>query len=73
VRPRPGYLIVFSGIIGEERGPCLVIAVHTVDGYKMPDIGVRVLFLTSRSRLVTYELIGEGESRPWREVSNDLQ
>jgi len=39
---RPGDLITFSGLIGEDRGPCLVIAVVPFKG------GVDMLVMTPR-------------------------
>lgn len=71
MRPKPGDLITFSGLIGEDRGPCLVIAVHPVPGEKSNDIGVRVLFLTPRCVLITRELIDGGVMAQGVERVND--
>jgi len=51
VSPRPGDLIRFDGIIGEDRGFCLVVAVQRVPG------ALSVLFLTPRCTLMTRELV----------------
>ena len=39
---RPGDLVSFAGLIGEDRGPCLVIAVVPFKG------GVDILVMTPR-------------------------
>jgi hypothetical protein len=45
VKLRPGDLITFSGLIGQDRGPCLVLAVVPFKG------GTDLLVLTAHMRL----------------------
>ena len=66
---RPGDLIRFHGLVGEDRGPCLVIAV-----YPWPDVeypGKRVLLLTRHRRLLTLEMGGPDDDRPWTLMNDD--
>lgn len=42
---RPGDLITFSGLIGQDRGPCLVLAVVPFNG------GIDMMFLTPACKL----------------------
>jgi hypothetical protein len=57
----PGDLIRFHGLVGEERGPCLVIAVYP---------GKRVLLLTKHRRLFTLDM-GSSDDRPWTSMTDD--
>jgi len=47
---KPGDLIKFSGLIGNDRGPCLVLAVVPFKG------GIDVLVLTVHQQLKNFRL-----------------
>ena len=66
---RPGDLIRFHGLIGEDRGHCLVLAV--VPDVEVPWPGKRVLMLTGQCRLITRDMGADDDDIPWTKINED--